>query len=369
MTMINNDEVGQNSRVNDREMVGSPNLGGAPQIAMGAFGLSADSTVMREPAARSIFSEFKSTKPALQPPHPEKLASKERLAARTAMGELQTWLRSFENSPKFKQLMHGNLQAKLMQTISELAALMFQDASFKADRQAEATQKAHMEVIKQATEAAEAGILGKIFGWIGRLFAMIALAITAAALSASGQAVLAAMVVVALVLTVIDALGTLSKDLGGPDLTIAGIVAKYAEIFGCEKTVVDALRQWLGLSLQILVALLGAIGGIGGGAKMAEQMSRLTNALLQLGEGCTTLASATTRIVTTLENYELALVEVEQLKSVHFHRWLEKSKDQWLEFVRECTEFLETFFAQESEMLSNANKLQRQIFSNSVNTH
>lgn len=101
-----------------------------------------------------------------------------------------------------------------------------------AQKNNEAQQKKIEEWVKQCEKEKKAGLLGKIFGWIGKIFAVIAAAIAVVAsvvatpFSGGAAAALTALAVVALVSATMSLADQISKEAGGPEISLSNMMTK-----------------------------------------------------------------------------------------------------------------------------------------------
>jgi transloator len=245
--------------------------------------------------------------------------------------------------------------------VVEVAQMGLQYARDMQKRQGEIVQKARLEAIQQATKDAEAGILGKIFGWIGRIFALIFLTLTSIALVSTGQVGVAMLTITALVLTVLDFCSAISKECGGPDISYAGLIALIMEASGSTKEAADAVRQWLGLAVQVVTAILGAVGGISAAAKVGEMIGKVANAALSLASGATSVASGVASVVGAKERYKLIETQVEEMQAQAFHEVLLAGTKRWAEDLQSFMDDLDAALEQRSDWLSKERGLNVQL--------
>lgn len=327
--------------------------------AAGLFGLGEDAASERPPVTPWGFDPMGGI-PVLEAPVLERMQSRTLLKNASAV-EMDHLLAEVMNSFDFRQSMAFRSGAMTLEDAIETAQMGFQYARDMQKRQGDIVQKARLEAIQQATKDADAGILGKIFGWIGRIFALIFLALTSIALVATGQVGTALLTITALVLTVLDFCSAISKECGGPDISYAGLIALMMEAGGSGKEAADAVRQWLGLALQIVTAILGAAGGISAAAKVGEMIGKVANAALSLASGATSVASGAAGIVGAKERYKLIETQVEEMQAQAFHEVLLASTKRWAEDLQSFMDALDVALEQRSDWLSKERGLNMKL--------
>jgi len=163
------------------------------------------------------------------------------------------------------------------------------------------------------------------------------------------------------VLTVLDFCSAISKECGGPDISYAGLIALIMEASGSTKEAADAVRQWLGLAVQIVTAILGAVGGISAAAKVGEMIGKVANAALSLASGATSVASGAASIVGAKERYKLIETQVEEMRAQAFHEALLAGAKRWAEDLQGFMDGLEGALEQRSDWLSKERGLNLQL--------
>lgn len=267
------------------------------------------------------------------------------------------------NSLDFKQSMAFRSGAMTLEDVIEVAQMGLQYTRDLQKRQGEIVQKARLDAIEQATKDADAGLLGKIFGWIARVFAIVFLALTSIALVSTGQIGVALLTITALVLTVLDFYGAISKACGGPDISYAGLIALVMEASGSSKEAADAVRQWLGLAFQIVTAILGAVGGFSAAAKVGEMIGKVMNTLMSLLSGTTAVASGTTGIVAATARYRLLQAQTAEMQAQAFHEVLLVNAKRWAEDLQSFRDDLDAALQQRSDWLSKEHALNLRLAS------
>lgn len=327
--------------------------------AAGSLGWREDAASDLPPVAPSGF-DLTGGVPVLEAPVLERLNSRT-LLKKSADVEMDRVLAEVMSSLDFKQSMAFRSGAMTLEDVIEVAQMGLQYTRDMQKRQGDIVQKARLEAIQQATKDADAGILGKIFGWIGRIFALIFLTLTSIALVSTGQVGVAMLTITALVLTVLDFCSAISKECGGPDISYAGLIALIMEASGSTQEAADAIRQWLGLTVQIVTAILGAVGGLSAAAKVGEMIGKVANAALSLASGATSVASGAASIVGAKERYKLIETQVEEMQAQAFHEVLLAGAKRWAEDLQSFLEDLDAALEQRSDWLSKERGLNVQL--------
>lgn len=250
--------------------------------------------------------------------------------------------------------------AAMFNEVIDLISMIYQGNRVLLAQQAEAVQKAAKAAIDQATEAAKAGVIGKIFGWIGRIFSIIFLTLASVALSATSP-VLALLTITALVLTVMDLCSAVCQEVGGPDISYAGLMAMVAQACGATQQTGDAIRQWLGLSVQVVTIVIGVIGGGAAASKMAELLGKALIAVVDLLSGVTAVGAGGSSIYTGAEKYKLALAEIEEMKVNAYHERLSQVVKQWGDDLLAFMQWLDDFIKQRYAMVSQQQESNKQL--------
>lgn len=294
--------------------------------------------------------------PALEPPNPEHFNST------APLGAAENPLAVLMGSLAVRRDQIYKMIEKAFEAIIQFMHAGMEHARGEQQRQAERTKEAQQKVLDQAGKDAASGLLGKIFGWIGKVFAMIMLAISSVALCASGQVGLAVVTIVALVLTVMDFASAISQEAGGPDIGLAGLVAMAAEAGGLDESTADAIRQWLGLGLQIATAIMGAAGGIGATQAITDATVKGLNAVLTGLSGLTSLANGATGTISAVKRMEMAEADAELYQLQAFQQIvLTQSTKRWAEDVQKFQQELDEHMSQRSEALSNERSVNMSI--------
>lgn len=298
--------------------------------------------------------------PELEAPVIENMNSRAVLKAASSV-EMERLLAEVMNTLDFKQSMAFRSGAMTLEDVIEVAQMGLQYTRDVQKRQGGIVQKARLEAIQQATKDADAGILGKIFGWIARIFAIVFLTLTSIALVGSGQIGVALLTITALVLTVLDFCSAISKECGGPDISYAGLIALVMEARGSSKETADAVRQWLGLAVQIVTAILGAAGGFSAAAKVGEVIGKVANIVLMLMSGATAVVSGATTIVAAKARYRLLETQVAEMQAQAFHEVLLANAKRWAEDLQNFRDDLDAVLQQRSDWLSKEHALNTRL--------
>ncbi|MEN4920223.1 type III secretion system translocon subunit SctE [Achromobacter spanius] len=153
-------------------------------------------------------------------------------------------------------------------------------ARTKTEKNNEAQLQKIQDYVKKCEEADRKGVLGKIFGWIGKIaalvFSAIAVAVLAAGTVASGGAgaPLLALAVMALIGSTIALADQVSKECGGPEISLGNLMTTIASKFLQACGVSEETAQRIGKVVAGLVGLSSPamlliepnlIGGMAGG--------------------------------------------------------------------------------------------------------
>lgn len=348
---------------------GTPNLPAAGAVIAPHSALSAQVDAVVAPP--SVSAPARSGPPLLDPPVAARLNSSETLEAPAmANAELNALLSRLMESVDFKQIMALKNSETLMEKVIETVTKGLEYRSGIEKMQAEVLMALRNKAVEQAAKAAEAGILEKIFGWIGRVFALIALTLSTVALYASGQIALGVLTTVALAFMVMDFASAISQECGGPDISLAGCVALIVEAGGVGEDTLNAIRQWLGLVIQIFTAVMGVVGGGAAAAGTAvsataktslEIATKWANTVLSLVSGANTIASSGTGIATAVERKKLADAEVAVMTGQSFHELLIEITKRWAEDLQGFRDHLDEKLQLHSSMLNKEHELNTKI--------
>ncbi|MGY6268545.1 type III secretion system translocon subunit SctE [Achromobacter denitrificans] len=153
-------------------------------------------------------------------------------------------------------------------------------ARTKMEKNNEAQLQKIQDYVKKCEEAASKGFLGKIFSWIGKIAAVVFSAIAVVALSAgsvvSGGAAapLLALAVMGLIGSTIALADQISKECGGPEISLSNLMTTVASKFLQACGVDEETAQRIGKVVAGLVGLAapamlmiepGLLGGMAGG--------------------------------------------------------------------------------------------------------
>jgi hypothetical protein len=141
----------------------------------------------------------------------------------------------------------------------------------------------------QADKAANASIIGKIFGWIAKAFALIALSVgvavgllTGGALSvASGAAMV--VLILACYMSAWDIVASAVKETRGTDISLAAGIAAIAMANGETKEKAALIGQMCALAITLVVAVVGTV---------ATAATSITNALAKIVTTLVSIANA-----------------------------------------------------------------------------
>ncbi|KGD93693.1 outer protein B [Achromobacter sp. RTa] len=168
-------------------------------------------------------------------------------------------------------------------------------ARTKMEKNNEAQLQKIQDYVKKCEEAASKGLLGKIFGWIGKIAAVVFSAIAVVALSAGSvvtggaAAPLLALAVMGLIGSTIALADQISKECGGPEISLSNLMTTVASKFLQACGVDEETAQRIGKVVAGVVGLAspallmiepGLLGGLAGGiAELAGADQKTTMAL------------------------------------------------------------------------------------------
>lgn len=218
------------------------------------------------------------------------------------------------------------------------------------------------EAMEQANKEAEAGILGKIFGWIAKIFGVIALAFTSAALIASGNPLLAALTITALVLTVMDIGSEISEQLGGQGFRLTDMYAAIAEACNASVATVNDIKKWGAFALQMVVVVFSAVGG--GGLAVASGVNATVTTLARIKtviEACTTLMTSGAKINSSVQHQKTAEFNADKLDAKAFLDAVSKYAEKIAKYIAEFMADLNAFLLGQSDLIQTLNNKQLEL--------
>lgn len=188
-------------------------------------------------------------------------------------------------------------------------------ARTKMEKNNEAQLQKIQDYVKKCEEADRKGVLGKIFGWIGKIaalvFSAIAVAVLAAGTVATGGAgaPLLALAVMALIGSTVALADQISKECGGPEISLSNLMTTIASKFLQACGVSEETAQRIGKVVAGLVGLSspallliepGLIGGLAGGiAELAGADQKTSMALTMAFAMAATVAVGVATIAVT----------------------------------------------------------------------
>lgn len=154
------------------------------------------------------------------------------------------------------------MQSKSQDQQVKAAKLGLQKSAVDAKQNNEAQAKKIQEWAKKVEKEAKAGLLGKIFSWIGKIFAVIAAAIAVVAsvvatpFSGGAAAALTALAVVGLVAATMSLADQISKEAGGPEISLSNMMTKMVggllKAFGVPEEKAEQIGRAMAGALAIL---------------------------------------------------------------------------------------------------------------------
>ncbi|QXL83621.1 type III secretion system translocon subunit SctE [Comamonas sp. NLF-1-9] len=154
------------------------------------------------------------------------------------------------------------MQSKSQDQQVKSAKLGLEKAAVDAKQNTEAQAKKIQEWAKKVEKEAKAGLLGKIFSWIGKIFAVIAAAVAVVAsvvatpFSGGAAAALTALAVVGLVAATMSLADQISKEAGGPEISLSNMMTKMVggllQAFGVPQEKAEQIGRAMAGALAIL---------------------------------------------------------------------------------------------------------------------
>lgn len=168
-----------------------------------------------------------------------------------------------------------SIRSKSQDAQLEGAKSGIETARIKAEKNTDSQLKKIEEWVAKSKEAEEKGTLGKIFGWIGKIVAVIAavaaVAVAAVATVATGGAAapLLAFAVIGLVGATISLADQISKECGGPEISIGNLLttmsSKFLEACGVPKEKAEQIGKVMaGVAAVMMPAMLLVEPGLAG---------------------------------------------------------------------------------------------------------
>ncbi|QEA13167.1 type III secretion system translocon subunit SctE [Comamonas flocculans] len=155
-----------------------------------------------------------------------------------------------------------HMKSKSQDQQVKTAQLGLEKSRIDAKQNNEAQQKKIKEWIQKCEKEAKAGFLGKLFGWIGKIFAVIAAAIAVVAsvvatpFSGGAAAALTALAVVGLVAATMSLADQISKEAGGPEISLSNMMTKMVggllKAFGVPEEKAEQIGRAMAGALAIL---------------------------------------------------------------------------------------------------------------------
>lgn len=289
-------------------------------------------------------------------------------------------------------------------------------ARTKMEKNNEAQLQKIQDYVKKCEEAASKGILGKIFGWIGKIaaliFSAIAVAVLAAGAVASGGAAtpLLALAVMALISSTISLADQISKECGGPEISLSNlmttIASKFlqacgvdeetaqrigkvvagvmglaspallmiepgllgnlaggvAELAGADKTTTMALTMAFSLAATIAVGAVTIAAS--GGASAVSTMARVVSAAGQITQGATQVAQGSINISVAKTKNEADNIQADKKEMDAYARKLQARMEEAQEEITKVIKQMEDGLRLVSQMINGAADSMSQITAN-----
>ncbi|QEI08267.1 outer protein B [Pigmentiphaga aceris] len=179
-----------------------------------------------------------------------------------------------------------SIRSKSQDAQLEAAKGGVETARIKAEKNTEGQLKKIEEWVKKCEEAAAKSKAGGIFGWISKIVAVIAAVVAVVAsgalsvLSGGAATPLMALAMMALVGTTLALADQISKEVGGPGISIAGaltqMTAKFLEACGVDKEMAGKIGTLVAGAIGCATGLVLAEPGLA--ASMATGICQLAGA-------------------------------------------------------------------------------------------
>lgn len=163
------------------------------------------------------------------------------------------------------------------------------------------------EALKQATKETEAGLWGKISGWLGKIFAAVGAAIGALAAFAHGNIAAGIVLIAVTVMAVWDLAAAIGKEIKGKDfmslnaVMVQGLMNEGQTQEQAEKSAFIGMMVIVGV-----VAVAGVVCGFCGGASAA---SAAGNGASNAAKGAAKVSELATKIAMGYLRYGMAAME------------------------------------------------------------
>lgn len=290
----------------------------------------------------------------------------------------------------------------------------------KVDKNLESTQLKSQALRAKLAEADKSERLGKIFGWVGKVMAVVVsvaiVAVTAVAAIASGGAAipLLALSVMALIGATMSLADQVSKELGGPEISLSNLVGsgsvKLLEAFGVDHDEAQKIGKVLvgvaAIALPVLLliepqmvgtmatgicelagaspetaAIVGAVVGMvaaftvgivvvlgSGGVGAVPSAMAITNGIVrsggQLVQGGTMVATGTMNISTALTTAEAGEIEAATVELKASKLVTQKCMEQDQDTMRNILEQIQNSMQTASQIIRDLYASLSQISSN-----
>lgn len=369
MNTMTNTNTNTNNGLNPSWMSGFDQDVGQPQVNTGPPPGTHD-TVIKDVAALTKVTPKRLASPELSAPVPKDMRSNKLLPANTSTAfdsqgaMLNDFLLGLTKSLDVKLSTAFRNGCMTMDEIIDTVQKGLEYARDKQKMQTDIIQRVRKDAIREASEAAAASKVSSIWGWIAQAFTMLALVVSTVALLATGQVGLAIMSITALVLTVMDFVSSILQQQGGPDISLAGLVVMAMKADGHGSQVVEDVRKWLGLAIQICVALMSAVGsGFAATALKASTnaAAKLIPVLVTLMQGLTGIGSGVANIESAKQDKELAEIQTLEMLTKAFLDFLTAKSERYAEDLQGFREDLNTFLQQRQNLLSSEDALNKSI--------
>lgn len=155
-----------------------------------------------------------------------------------------------------------NLRSKSQDQQLQTTTKTLENQRIKAQQNNEAQAKKIQDWIEKSEKAAKSGFFGKLFSWVGKIAAVVAAAVAVVAsvvatpFTGGAAAALTALAVVGLIAATTSLADQISKECGGPEISISNGMTQMVSSILKGLGVDDELAEKIGRTLAPLVAVI-----------------------------------------------------------------------------------------------------------------
>ncbi|WP_142848242.1 type III secretion system translocon subunit SctE [Telmatospirillum sp. J64-1] len=285
-------------------------------------------------------------------------------------------------------LILGSLQNKLNESQLKTAKEGIQMDAKKKDELHQEAMKKLEEAAKKLAEASKSSFFGKIFGFISKIATLVASAVAvaaAAALTAATGGAAAPLLVVACIgmsIAIVDTVATIANEisqaLGGPDLTINGLitaaVTEIAKAFGADEEKAKEIAGWTAMAIQVAVAVAMAVASIaatvatGGAAagSMVQSFATTANVISGIVQGGLAAAQGGISINTAVKEKQATNAQADKLDIQKLMLKVQQQMEEEADRVRELVQQLDEGMQRVSSIVAAGGETRMQISRNMI---